>query len=58
MRNKVLKTLNVEYKDPGSSPTEILPTINASNIALPSGNIEGLLSVGFGVRQNNELKWF
>ena len=56
MRNKVLKTLNVEYKDPGSSPTEILPTINASNIALPSGNIEGLLSsVGFGVRQNNEL---
>ena len=29
MRNKVLKTLNVEYKDPGSSPTEILPTINA-----------------------------
>jgi hypothetical protein len=56
MRNKVLKTLEVEYKDPGSSPTEILPTINASNIALPSGNIEGLLSsVGFGVRQNNEL---
>ena len=56
MRNKVLKTLNVEYKDPGSYPTEILPTINASNIALPSGNIEGLLSsVGFGVRQNNEL---
>ena len=56
MRNKVLKTLEVEYKDPGSSPTEILPTINASNIALPSSNIEGLLSsVGFGVRQNNEL---
>ena len=56
MRNKVLKTLNVEYFDPGSSPTEILPTINASNVALPSGNIEGLLSsVGYGVRQNNEL---
>ena len=56
MRNKVLKTLKVEYIDPGSSPTEILPTINASNIALPSGNIEGLLSsVGYGVRQNNEL---
>ena len=56
MRNKVLKTLDVEYVDPGSSPTEILPTINAANIALPSGNIEGLLSsVGFGVRQNNEL---
>ena len=28
MRNKVLKTLEVEYKDPGSSPTEILPNIN------------------------------
>ena len=56
MKNKVLKTLEVEYKDPGSSPTEILPNINASNIALPSGNIEGLLSsVGYGVRQNNEL---
>lgn len=56
MRNKVLKTLEVEYLDPGSSPIEILPKINASNIALPSGNIEGLLSsVGFGVRQNNEL---
>ena len=56
MKNKVLQTLDVEYKDPGSSTTEILPTINASNVALPSGNIEGLLSsVGFGVRQNNEL---
>ena len=56
MKNKVLQTLEVEYKDPGSSTTEILPTINASNVALPSGNIEGLLSsVGFGVRQNNEL---
>ena len=56
MNNKVLQTLDVEYKDPGSSTTEILPTINASNVALPSGNIEGLLSsVGFGVRQNNEL---
>jgi hypothetical protein len=56
MKNKVLKTLEVEYKDPGSSPTEILPNINASSIALPSGNIEGLLSsVGYGVRQNNEL---
>ena len=32
MRNKVLKTLKVEYIDPGSSPTEILPTINASNM--------------------------
>lgn len=52
----MLKTLEVEYLDPGSSPIEILPKINASNIALPSGNIEGLLSsVGFGVRQNNEL---
>tara|TARA_B100000035_G_scaffold36346_1_gene27460 strand:- start:517 stop:3168 length:2652 start_codon:yes stop_codon:yes gene_type:complete len=56
MENKVLQTHDVEYKDPGSSTTEILPTINAANIALPSGNIEGLLSsVGFGVRQNNEL---
>ena len=56
MENKVLQTLDVEYKDPGSSTTEILPTINAANVALPSGNIEGLLSsVGFGVRQNNEL---
>ena len=56
MKNKVLQTLEVEYKDPGSSTTEILPTINASNVALPSGNIEGLLSsVGFGVRQNNEF---
>ena len=56
MDNKVLQTHDVEYKDPGSSTTEILPTINAANIALPSGNIEGLLSsVGFGVRQNNEL---
>ena len=56
MKNKVLKTLEVEYKDPGSSPTELLPTIDAANMALPSSNIEGLLSsVGFGVRQNNEL---
>ena len=56
MENKVLQTHDVEYKDPGSSTTEILPTINAANVALPSGNIEGLLSsVGFGVRQNNEL---
>ena len=56
MENKVLQTHNVEYIDPGSSTTEILPTINAANVALPSGNIEGLLSsVGFGVRQNNEL---
>ena len=56
MKNKVLQTHDVEYKDPGSSTTEILPTINAANVALPSGNIEGLLSsVGFGVRQNNEL---
>ena len=56
MKNKVLKTLEVEYKDPGSSPTELLPSIDAANIALPSSNIEGLLSsVGFGVRQNNEL---
>ena len=31
MRNKVLKTLEVEYLDPGSSPIEILPKINASN---------------------------
>ena len=55
-KNKVLQTHDVEYKDPGSSTTEILPTINAANVALPSGNIEGLLSsVGFGVRQNNEL---
>ena len=56
MKNKVLKTLEVEYKDPGSSPTELLPTLDAANMALPSANLEGLLSsVGFGVRQNNEL---
>tara|TARA_B100001287_G_scaffold226189_1_gene195891 strand:- start:18100 stop:20751 length:2652 start_codon:yes stop_codon:yes gene_type:complete len=56
LKSKVLKTLEVEYKDPGSSPIELLPTIDATNMALPSSNIEGLLSsVGFGVRQNNEL---
>ena len=56
LKSKVLKTLDVEYKDPGSSPIELLPTIDATNMALPSSNIEGLLSsVGFGVRQNNEL---
>ena len=56
LKNKVLKTMEVEYKDPGSSPTEILPKINAANISIPSSNIEGLLSsIGYGVRQNNEL---
>ena len=56
LKNKVLKTLEVEYKDPGSSPTELLPSLDAANMALPSANIESLLSsVGFGVRQNNEL---
>ena len=56
LKNKTLKTLEVEYVDPGSSPIELLPTIDASNVALPSSNIEGLLSsIGFGVRQNNEL---
>jgi len=56
MKSKVLKTFEVEYVDPGSSPTELLPTIDAANLALPSSNIEGLLSsIGYGVRQNNEL---
>ena len=56
MKSKVLKTFEVEYIDPGSSPTELLPTIDAANVALPSSNIEGLLSsIGCGVRQNNEL---
>ena len=56
LKGKTLQTLEVEYVDPGSSPIELLPTIDASNIALPSSNIEGLLSsIGYGVRQNNEL---
>ena len=44
MKNKVLKTLEVEYKDPGSSPTELLPTLDAANMAL----IEAGLNIAAG----------
>ncbi len=56
MRSKLLKTVEVEHKDIGGSPIEAIPSINVTNIALPSANIESLLpSLGYGVRQNNEL---
>ena len=48
--------MEVEHKDIGGSPIELIPSIDVTNIALPSSNIESLLpSLGFGVRQNNEL---
>ncbi|MBM76873.1 MAG: hypothetical protein CL846_00170 [Crocinitomicaceae bacterium] len=56
MKSKILKTVEVEHKDIGGSPIELIPSIDVTNIALPSSNIESLLpSLGFGVRQNNEL---